>query len=139
MPTRKKSKEEPSRAIKGADRTSHTQPDAAAKSSPPSITGAAFWELMDRWEVPNEPALRLIAGPPLTSTGKRPRFRLTGEQAERFVLLREIDRHAAAIFGTASMWLARANPPAFSGQMAAKLDRLAHDTGAGGRFRSQGS
>ena len=115
MPTRNKSKEEPSRAIKGADRTSHTRSDAAAKSSPPSITAAAFWELMDRWEVPTEPALRLIAGPPLTSTGKRPRFRLTGEQVERFVLLREIDRHAAAIFGTASMWLARANPPAYSG------------------------
>jgi hypothetical protein len=74
-----------------------------------------LWELMDRWEVPNEPALRLIAGPPLTSTGKRPRFRLIGEQVERFTLLREIDRHAGAIFGTASAWLAQATPPAFSG------------------------
>ena len=59
--------------------------------------------------------MRLINGPPSTSTGKRPRFRLTGEQVERFVLLREIDRHAGAIFGTASMWLARANRSAFSG------------------------
>jgi len=29
-------------------------------------------------------------------------------------LLREIDRHAATIFGTTTMWLARATPPAFS-------------------------
>ena len=70
---------------------------------------------MDRWEVPNEPALRLIAGPPLKSTGKRPRFRLTGEQAHRFALMRQIDQHATAIFGTTSTWLARANLPAFSG------------------------
>jgi len=115
MPTRKGSKEKPARAGEETDRSSRTEPHALDRTSPPSITGAAFWELMDRWEVPNEPALRLIAGPPLTKTGKRPRFRLTGEQAERFVLLREIDRHAAAIFGTTSMWLARANRSAFSG------------------------
>ena len=30
-------------------------------------------------------------------------------------LLREIDRHVAAIVGTASMWLGRVTPPAFSG------------------------
>ena len=72
---------------------------------------------MDRWEVPDEAALSLIAGPPLTGTGKRPRFQLTGEQVERFNLLREIDRHAVDIFGTASAWLARSNPaPAFSGR-----------------------
>jgi uncharacterized protein (DUF2384 family) len=59
--------------------------------------------------------LRLIAGPPLTGTGKRPRFRLTGEQAERFALLRQIDRHATDIFGSTTNWLGRANPPAFSG------------------------
>jgi hypothetical protein len=53
---------------------------------------------MDRWEVPNEPALRLIAGPPLTKTGKRPRFRLIGEQVERFVLLREIDQRGCDLW-----------------------------------------
>ena len=79
------------------------------KSGPSSITGAAFWVLMDRWQVPDETALRLIAGPPLTSTGKRPRFRLTGEQVERFILLRELDRHAADIFGDPATWLARSN------------------------------
>ena len=115
MPTRKKSEEEPGRAGEGNAPRSRTEPDASPKSSSPSITGAAFCELMDRWEVPNEPALRLIAGPPLTSSGKRPRFRLTGEQAERFALLREIDRHAGAIFGASASWLARANPSAFSG------------------------
>jgi uncharacterized protein (DUF2384 family) len=61
--------------------------------------------------------LRLIAGPPLTGTGKRPRFRLTGEQVERFTSLREIDRHAVDIFGEAATWLARSNPAAvFSGR-----------------------
>jgi hypothetical protein len=115
MPTRKKPEQEPPRAGQGSGRQSRTEPDASPRSSPPSVTGAAFWELMDRWEVPNEPALRLIAGPPLTGTGKRPRFRLTGEQAERFILLREIDRHVGAIFGTAASWLAGPNPPAFSG------------------------
>jgi uncharacterized protein (DUF2384 family) len=40
----------------------------------------------------------------------------TGEQAERFALLRQIDRHATDIFGSTTNWLGRANPPAFSGR-----------------------
>ena len=72
---------------------------------------------MDRWQVPDQPALRLIAGPPLTSKGKRPRFRLTGEQVERLAFLSEIDRHAADMFGEAATWLARSNrAPPFSGR-----------------------
>src|SRR4051812_28340281 len=99
MPKRKKSERKPIRdgeengppAIRGGRSASRT-------TSLPSITGAAFWALMDRWKIPDELAVRLIAGPPLTGTRKRPRFRLTGEQVEKFNLLREIDRHAVNIF-----------------------------------------
>jgi hypothetical protein len=74
-------------------------------------------EKSNAWEIPDEAAVRLIAGPPLTNTGKRPRFRLIGEQVERFTFLREIDRHVVDIFGKAAAWLARPNPePAFSGR-----------------------
>lgn len=91
--------------------------NASPKAESPSITGVAFWELMDSWKVPDEAALRLIAGPPLTEAGKRPRFRLTGEQAERFILLREIDRHLVDLFGKAATWLVHSNPaPEFSGR-----------------------
>lgn len=102
--TRRKSRAGVVRSGEGTDRSFRTKPDALPTTKPPSITGAALWELMDRWEVPNEPALRLIAGPPLTSTGKRPRFRLIGEQVERFTLLREIDRHAGAMVLSRMWW-----------------------------------
>jgi hypothetical protein len=38
------------------------------RAGPSSIAGAAFWALIDRWEIPDEAALRLIAGPSLTKT-----------------------------------------------------------------------
>ena len=85
---------------------------------------------MDRWHVPDEAALRLIAGPPLTSKGRRPRFRLTGEQVERFAFLSEIDRHAADMFGEAGIWLTRSNrAPPFSGRT--PLEHMLHNGRAG--------
>ena len=60
------------------------------------VTGAAFWALMARWVVPDDQALKLIGQPPSPS-GKRPRFALTAEQADRLELLRDIDRHATDI------------------------------------------
>ena len=90
--------------------------EAPSVQSVSSITGAAFWALMDRWRVPDEAALRLIAGPSLTKSGKRPRFRLIGEQVERFMLLRQIDQHAGDIFGLAAQWLISPGPSAFSGR-----------------------
>jgi uncharacterized protein (DUF2384 family) len=78
---------------------------------------------MDRWQVPDEAALRLIAGPPLTKAGKRPRFRLIGEQVDRFMLLRQIDQHAVDIFGSAAKWLTRPRS-AFSGRT--PLEHMLH-------------
>lgn len=72
-----------------------------------SVTGAAFWALMARWGVPDELALPLIAGPPRTAAGKRPRFRLVGKQVERFELLRAIDQHLVDLHGDPAPWLAK--------------------------------
>jgi hypothetical protein len=71
----------------------------------PSIAGAAFWALMDHWAVPDDVALRLIAGPERRPAGGRPRFRLRGAQAETYGLLRGIDRHLEDLFGTSRAWL----------------------------------
>src|SRR5689334_18194019 len=81
-----------------------------------SITGAAFWALMDSWRISDDAALRLIGGPPLTSTGKRPRFRLVGEQVEKFELLRQVDRQLVDIYGQPFTWLH--SVPVFSGHAA---------------------
>jgi hypothetical protein len=72
------------------------------------VTGAAFWALMKRWGVPDDQALELIGQPPSPS-GKRPRFALTTEQADRLELLRDIDRHATDIHQDAGAWLRRPN------------------------------
>ena len=72
------------------------------------VTGAAFWALMARWGVPDAQALELIGQPPSPS-GRRPRFALTTEQAERLELLRDIDRHATDIHQDAGAWLRRPN------------------------------
>src|SRR5689334_3334531 len=64
----------------------------------PFVTGAAFWALMARWGVADAQALQLIAGPPPTKTGKRPRFRLVGEQVQTFSLLRAIDQHLTDLY-----------------------------------------
>jgi hypothetical protein len=63
----------------------------------PSIAGAAFWALMDHWAVPDDVALRLIAGPERRPPG--------GRQAETYGLLRGIDRHLEDLFGTSRAWL----------------------------------
>jgi hypothetical protein len=72
------------------------------------VTGSAFWALMARWSVPDDQALQLIGQPPRAS-GKRPRFALNPDQAERLELLREVDRHATDIYQDAAGWLQRVN------------------------------
>ncbi len=72
-----------------------------------SVTGAAFWALMDRWAVPDDVALRLIGGPAPTRPGTRPRFRLRGAQVDTYELLRAIDRHLEDLHGTSRAWLSQ--------------------------------
>jgi uncharacterized protein (DUF2384 family) len=70
------------------------------------VTGAAFWTLMATWGIPDVQALQLI-GQPSSASGKRPRFALNPDQAERLELLREVDRHATDIYQDAAGWLRR--------------------------------
>jgi hypothetical protein len=57
---------------------------------PPSST--TFWALMDRWRVSDDQALELVGYQgKLPTTGRRPRFRLTSEQAHIVSTLLEID------------------------------------------------
>jgi hypothetical protein len=102
-----------------------------------SVTGAAFWALMARWAVPDELALQIIAGPRRTKTGKRPRFRLVGEQVATYSLLRAIDQHLVDLYRDPVRFLSTANkakpfarksPIAFmaSGGQAAVAETLRH-------------
>ena len=53
---------------------------------------ATFWSLMERWRVPDDQALELIAyDGKLPDRGKRPRFRLNSAQSEVASSLVEID------------------------------------------------
>lgn len=70
-----------------------------------SITGAAFWALVDRWGLADEAALRLVGGPSRPASGKRPRFRLTGVQVDRYEILRAIDRHLEDLRLEPAPWL----------------------------------
>jgi hypothetical protein len=84
--------------------------DGTEQDAPePSVTGAAFWALMDRWGVPDDLALQLIAGPARTRTGKRPRFRLVGAQVETFSLLRAIDQHLIDLYRDPAPFLSTPN------------------------------
>ncbi len=81
----------------------------------PTVTGAAFWALMAKWQVPDPQALQLIDHPPSPS-GKRPRFALTTDQARRLAVLREIDVHLPDVAGGAG-WLHRSSrAPPFHGK-----------------------
>jgi uncharacterized protein (DUF2384 family) len=80
----------------------------ANAQAPKPVSGAAFWELMARWGVSDAEALQLIGQPP-SASGKRPRFALNPDQAERLEMLREVDRHATDIYQDAGEWLRRPN------------------------------
>lgn len=78
------------------------------------VTGAAFWQLMDRWKIPDAQALALIDHPPAASG--RPRFAMGSEQITRLTLLREIEQAAAGIYGDAATWLRKPNSEALFGR-----------------------
>ena len=76
------------------------------RARPASVSSAVFWSLMDRWEVPDTEALRLVGHPGgLTKKGTRPRFRLEGDEVEAFLGLQEIDTAVDALKLRPSAWL----------------------------------
>jgi hypothetical protein len=70
-------------------------------------SSAAFWSLIDRWRVSDEQALELISYEgKLPTTGWRPRFRLSAEQARTVSIRLEVDSALAAA-GIDPAWLHR--------------------------------
>ena len=58
----------------------------------PHPSSATFWGLMDRWDVSNDQAMKLVGYEgKLPTTGRRPRFRLSTEQAHVVATLLEVD------------------------------------------------
>ena len=99
------------------------QPAAPPASHRP-VSSAAFWSLIDRWGVADADALALLghAGG-LTRRGTRPRFRLVGDEIERFHLLQTLDDALAALGQAPRGWLqAAVDTPPFKG--AAPLDAM---------------
>lgn len=71
------------------------------------LSARQFWDLMERWRVPDATALELIEYPgKLGSAGKRPRFRFTTHQRRITSYLPEIDAALAAA-GKDPNWLHR--------------------------------
>jgi hypothetical protein len=72
----------------------------------PSVTSAAFWKLMDRWDVPDLDALALIGHRGgLSKKGTRPRFKLNGEEGERVKSLFEIDQAISSLRLDPKNWM----------------------------------
>jgi hypothetical protein len=68
-------------------------------------SSATFWSLIDRWRVSDEQALELISYEGKSpTTGRRPRFRLSAEQARTVSALLEVDT-ALATAGIDTTWL----------------------------------
>jgi hypothetical protein len=71
----------------------------------PQPSSTTFWDLMDRWDVPNDQALELVGYEgKLPTTDRRPRFKLSTEQARIVATLLEVDS-ALATAGLKPSWL----------------------------------
>jgi hypothetical protein len=71
-----------------------------------SITSAAFWKLIDRWDVPDLDALDLIGRRGgLSKKGTRPRFKLNDEEEERVKLLFGIDQAISSLRLDPKNWM----------------------------------
>ena len=71
----------------------------------PHPSSATFWGLMDRWDVSNDQAMELVGYEgKLPTTERRPRFRLSTEQARIVATLLEVD-NALATAGLDPSWL----------------------------------
>ena len=86
------------------------------------MTSRAFWEAVDRLEIPDADALAMIGYPgKIGPSGKRPRFRLTTRQTRLARYLSEIEAALQAA-GEAPTWLQRRNRAApFSGRPPVEL------------------
>ena len=106
-------------------------PRGDARAGPaPSYPSAAFWTLMDRWQVPDRDGLRLIGhSGGLTANGTRPRFRLRDAEAARYATLRALDEALAALGLDPGRWLAVPLDPPLPGG-ATPLAALLHDPDA---------
>jgi hypothetical protein len=63
----------------------------------PYPSSGTFWSLIDRWRVSDEQALELISYEgKLPTTARRPRFRLSAEQARTVLAMLEVDTALAA-------------------------------------------
>jgi len=70
------------------------------------ITSAAFWQLMDRWNIPDLAAFNLIGHrDSLSKKRTRRRFRLIGEEGERVILLFEIDQAISSLRLDPKIWM----------------------------------
>lgn len=75
----------------------------AASAERSNLTTKAFWPLIDKWQIADQHALRLLGHEGgLTSTGKRPRFTLTVDEAERVPYLKQIDLVIGTLLGAPS-------------------------------------
>jgi len=98
-------------------------PEPAADDEPPArplgrvLSSAQFWELMERWRVPDNVALDLLGyGGKIGRSGKRPRFRFITRQQRITGYLAELDAALTAA-GQEPSWLHRKNRSApFSGK-----------------------
>ena len=95
-----------------------------------SFPSAAFWTLMERWQVGDLEALALIGHDGgLTRKGTRPRFRLQGAEAARYAALRALDQALEGLALDPRRWLrAPQRPEPFAG--ASPLTLLQRDADA---------
>jgi hypothetical protein len=83
------------------------QPDMPKRPSGRVLSARQFWDLMERWRIPDATALELIEFPgKLGKEGKRPRFRFTSRQQRITSYLPEIDEALEAT-GQDQAWLHR--------------------------------
>jgi hypothetical protein len=76
-----------------------------------TMTSRAFWQAVDRLQVPDAAALELIGYPgKIGPSGKRPRFRLTTHQTRLAGYLSEIEA-ALENAGLTPTWFLRGNEP----------------------------
>lgn len=89
------------------------QQDLAKRPLGRVLSARQFWDLMERWRIPDATALELIEFPgKLGKAGKRPRFRFTTRQQRITSYLPAIEEALEAI-GKDQAWLHRkiATPP----------------------------